>query len=94
MLRNNTERRAYLENINNWDVVDEYDKKFRILKLKGLPLYMIEHYFVHRHLGNGWKNIATTSQYFKEYEENGMIGINCFVSTYEAVEMIKQKPER
>lgn len=90
MLKNKNQRKEYLENNENWDLVDslEIDGKeiFKVFKLKNVNIYKIQvHHDKNKYFKERWESYGYWGLF--ELSENGLFESN--LNTTEALEIIR-----
>ena len=67
MLKNKKERKEYLENNDNWNLIlERMDLGLRILKLKVTNMYRIEKMVSNSYIGDHWCSLGYTKYSFIE----------------------------
>lgn len=90
MLKNKNQRKEYLENNENWDLVDSMEiggeEIFRVFKLKDVNIYKIQvHHDKNKYFKERWESYGYWGLF--ELSENGLFESN--LNTTEALDIIR-----
>lgn len=90
MLKNKNQRKEYLENNENWDLVDSLEiggkEIFRVFKLKDVNIYKIQvHHDKNKYFKERWESYGYWGLF--TLSENGLFKSN--LNTTEALDIIR-----